>query len=73
MADEAVFLGLRRLVDGLDLDALERDYGVDLLAEKAAALAALEGAGLVETTPTRVRLTPEGAAVADSVALRLVD
>lgn len=72
LADEAVLLGLRRLVDGLDLDVLERDYGVDLLGEKAAALAALEGAGLIETTPRRVRLTPEGAAVADAVALRLV-
>ena len=72
LADEAVLLGLRRLVDGLDLDLLERDYGVDLLGEKAPKLAALEGAGLVVTTPTHVRLTPEGAAVADAVALRLV-
>lgn len=72
LADEAVLLGLRRLKDGLDLDVLERDYGVDLLAERAAELAALEGAGLVETSPRRVRLTPEGATVADAVALRLV-
>jgi oxygen-independent coproporphyrinogen III oxidase len=72
LADEAVLLGLRRLVDGLDLDRLERDYGVDLLGDKAAQLAALEGAGLIETTPCRVRLTIEGAAVADAVALRLV-
>ncbi len=72
LADEAVLLGLRRLIDGLDLDRLERDYGVDLLTEKSAELAALEGAGLIEVTPTRVRLTPEGAAVADAVALRLV-
>ena len=72
LADEAVLLGLRRLKDGLDLDRLERDYGVDLLAERAAELAALEGAGLVETSARRVRLTPEGAAVADAVALKLV-
>ena len=72
LADEAVLLGLRRLRDGLDLDALERDYGVDLLAERPAELAALEGAGLVETSARRVRLTPEGAAVADAVALKLV-
>lgn len=72
LADEAVLLGLRRLVDGLDLDRLERDYGVDLLGDKAAELAALEAAGLVETTPRRVRLTPEGATVADAVALKLV-
>ncbi len=72
LADEAVLLGLRRLIDGLDLDRLERDYGVDLLGEKSAVLAALEGAGLVEVSPARVRLTIEGAAVADAVALRLV-
>ena len=72
LADEAVLLGLRRLKDGLDLDRLERDYGVDLLAERPAELAALEGAGLVETGARRVRLTPEGAAVADAVALKLV-
>ncbi|MGB3541935.1 radical SAM family heme chaperone HemW [Rubrivirga sp.] len=72
LADEAVILGLRRLVDGLDLDVLEADYGVDLLRDKRAELAAFEGAGLVEVTPSRVRLTIEGAAVADAVALRLV-
>ena len=72
LADEAVLLGLRRLVDGLDLDVLERDYGVDLLSERSGDLAALEGAGLVEVTGRRVRLTPEGATVADAVALRLV-
>lgn len=72
LADEAVLLGLRRLVDGLDLDVLERDYGVDLLADKAAELAAFEHAGLIEVSQRRVRLTPEGAAVADAVALRLV-
>ena len=72
LADEAVLLGLRRLAEGLDLDRLERDYGVDLLTDKRAELAALEAAGLVEASTDRVRLTVEGAAVADAVALRLV-
>ena len=36
------------------------------------AMVALEGAGLVETDARRVRLTIEGAAVADAVALKLV-
>ena len=71
LADEAVLLGLRRLDTGLDLDRLEADYGVDLLGEKAATLAALEGAGLLTVTPSRVRLTPDGAAIADAVAVRL--
>jgi oxygen-independent coproporphyrinogen-3 oxidase len=72
LADEAVLLRLRRLVDGLDLDRLEADYGLDLLAERADVLAALEGAGLLTTDTRRVRLTPEGAVIADAVALRLV-
>ncbi len=72
LADEAILLGLRRLVDGLDIDRLEWDYGVDLLRDKRAALAALEGAGLVEVTTEAVRLTLDGAVVADAVALKLV-
>ncbi|MFN3596210.1 MAG: radical SAM family heme chaperone HemW [Rubricoccaceae bacterium] len=72
LADEAVLLGLRRLDAGLDLDMLARDYGVDLLAERAPVLAALERAGLIHPVDGRtVRLTTEGAAVADAVALRL--
>lgn len=72
LADEAVLLGLRRLDVGLDLDALADDYGVDLLAERPAELAALTGAGLLTVTGRRVALTPEGAAVADAVALKLI-
>ncbi len=71
LADEAILLGLRRLVEGLDLDQLERDYGIDLLRDRRAELAAFESAGLVEVTTDRVRLTVEGAAVADAVAVRL--
>ncbi|MEM0963328.1 MAG: radical SAM family heme chaperone HemW [Bacteroidota bacterium] len=72
LADEAVLLGLRRLVEGLDVDALARDYGVDILHDRRAELSALEATGLVEVTSSRVRLTVEGATVADGVALRLV-
>ena len=60
------------MADGLELAALERDYGVDLLAEKPAVLAELERAGLIHPVADRVRLTTEGAAVADAVALKLV-
>jgi oxygen-independent coproporphyrinogen-3 oxidase len=72
LADEAVLLGLRRVADGLELAALERDYGVDLLTDKRAVLAELEKAGLIHPVTDRVRLTTEGAAVADAVALKLV-
>ena len=62
-----------RLDDGLDLDVLEDDYGVDLLTEKVDALADLEAAGLIH--PIRgsvVRLTDEGALVCDAVTARLI-
>lgn len=72
LADEFVFLSLRRLSDGLDLNALARDYGVDLLEEKPRVLAELERAGLIHSVTGRVRLTTEGAALADAVALKLV-
>src|SRR5690606_28174650 len=71
LADEAVLLGLRRLDVGLDLAALARDYGVDLLVDKRAEAAALEAAGLLTVEPGLVRLTPEGAALADAVAVKL--
>ena len=72
LADEAVLLGLRQLRDGLSLDRMERDYGVDLLTDKRAELSALEGGGLLTVGTDRIWLTPEGAAVADAVALKLV-
>ncbi|HLT48496.1 MAG TPA: hypothetical protein VK002_14775, partial [Rubricoccaceae bacterium] len=71
LAEEAVLLGLRRLDVGLDLAALARDYGVDLLVDRRAEVAALEAAGLLAVEPGRVRLTPEGAALADAVAVKL--
>ncbi|HEX8299681.1 MAG TPA: hypothetical protein VF594_11025, partial [Rubricoccaceae bacterium] len=72
LADEAVMLGLRRLSEGLLFETLEHDYGLDLLTDKRAELAALAAAGLVTVTPERVSLTPEGATVSDAVALKLV-
>ncbi len=72
LADEAILLGLRRIADGLELAVLERDYGVDLLSERAGVLAELERAGLIHPVSTHVRLTTDGAAVADAVALRLI-
>ncbi|MDX1420737.1 MAG: radical SAM family heme chaperone HemW [Rubricoccaceae bacterium] len=72
LADEAILLGLRRLDRGLDLGRLRRDHGVDLLVDRRAEVDALRRAGLLAVEPDRVRLTPEGAAVADAVAVKLV-
>ncbi len=73
LADEYILLRLRLLEDGLDLDVLEADYGVDLLVEKVEALAELEAGGLIH--PIRrstVRLTGAGALVADAVTAKLI-
>ncbi|MEM1042364.1 MAG: radical SAM family heme chaperone HemW [Bacteroidota bacterium] len=73
LADEYILLRLRLLRDGLDLDVLAETYGVDLLTEKIDALADLEAGGLIH--PIRrstVRLTDEGALVADAVTAKLL-
>lgn len=72
LADEYVMLRLRLLQDGLDLDTLESRYGVDLLTEKIDEIAALEEAGLARIRNGVLRLTPDGAIVADAVTARLL-
>ncbi|NNF57362.1 MAG: radical SAM family heme chaperone HemW [Rhodothermaceae bacterium] len=72
LADEHILLSLRLMEEGLDLARLRDEYGVDLRLEKRAALADLERGGLVTVTDDRVRLTREGAVVADAVALKLI-
>ncbi len=72
LADEYLLLRLRLLEDGLNLDVFEADYGVDLLTEKISALAELEAAGLIHPVASTVRLTDEGALVADAVTAKLI-
>lgn len=67
---EAVMLGLR-LADGLDLAALGRRLGVDLLSASGPAVAALERDGLLAVGDRRLRPTDRGLAVAEGLALRL--
>jgi oxygen-independent coproporphyrinogen-3 oxidase len=66
---ERVFLGLR-LVDGLDLEGLARDFGgalVDALRQKAAPLQ-----DLVRLTGSRLSLTDRGMDLHSEVAARLL-
>ena len=72
LADEHVLLRLRLMDEGLDLDHLRDRYGFDLRAEKAAELRALQSGGLVQQDGATLRLTREGACVADAVALKLI-
>ena len=72
LADEHVLLRLRLMDEGLDLDHLVNRYGFDLRTEKAAELRALQAGGLLTEDGGTLRLTREGACVADAVALRLI-
>lgn len=72
LSDEFIYLALRSMTEGLDLDRLESEYGVDMLTEKRSELAELEQNGLLTLRNNRILLTREGAVVADAVALELV-
>jgi oxygen-independent coproporphyrinogen-3 oxidase len=66
--EEELFLGLRQL-DGIDLDAVERRYKVDL-GER---LRPLQDEGLVERFQGRLRLAPSRLTVSNEVFVRLLD
>ena len=57
-----------RLTEGIDVSAFRDRTKADPLATFAETLAPLVRQGLVETTPTHIRLTPRGLPVADAVA-----
>lgn len=72
LADEYVMLQLRTS-DGIDLDRLENEYGVDLLTEKIEELAWLETEGYIfPVRNDRVRLTDDGKLLCDSVTAKLL-
>jgi oxygen-independent coproporphyrinogen-3 oxidase len=65
--DEELFLGLRQL-DGIDVERIERDYGVTL----AGRFDPLERAGLVERDGGVVRLASDRLAVSNEVFVELM-
>jgi len=72
LANEYILLRLR-LDEGLSLDYLEEQYGVDLLFEKVDELAWLESEGLIRPIRNRlVRLTDRGKQVCDAVTKTIV-
>ena len=71
IAAETAILGLR-LTDGIDLPAFQRTTGCDAAVLFADAIAAHRQAGLLEITPTRLRLTEIGRSFADTVACDFV-
>jgi oxygen-independent coproporphyrinogen-3 oxidase len=66
--EEEMFLGLRQLA-GIDLERIEKDYGVDL----GPRIAELQAQGLLECEGGRVRLAPTRLAVSNEVFVALMD
>jgi len=74
--EEELFLGLRQL-EGIDLAAIEAQYGADFSADFKETLGArldeLRAQGLVERAGTRVRLAPARLAISNEVFVALLD
>jgi len=65
--EEELFLGLRQL-DGIDIAAIERSYGVDLTRR----LETLRAGGLVEFQGSQVRLAPDRLSISNEVFVELM-
>ena len=67
---EALFLGLRT-AEGIDIDAFQREFGLDLEIKNRELLAALRQDGLIAADARFIRPTLRGLAVADRLAASL--
>ncbi len=68
---EAAMLALRT-DEGVDLSHFRERYGVDFLSSYQRSIRDLEGAGMLEITPTHVRLTATGRFVANDVCAEFI-
>ncbi|MBV8074522.1 MAG: radical SAM family heme chaperone HemW [Candidatus Eremiobacteraeota bacterium] len=68
---EATMLALRT-AEGVDLEAFRERYRVDFLASYHRPIRELEDAGMLEVTPTHVRLTRAGRFVANDVCSEFI-
>jgi oxygen-independent coproporphyrinogen-3 oxidase len=64
---EAMWLGLRRLAEGVHRATYAERHGADPTIRFAAEMVRLHSAGLVEVDSERIRLTPRGVLLADEV------
>jgi oxygen-independent coproporphyrinogen-3 oxidase len=69
--EESLFLGLR-LNEGVDLNALRRQFGDAMLHDAMPALLEVRDAGLLDLSSNRIRLTPRGRLVSNEVFSRLL-
>jgi oxygen-independent coproporphyrinogen III oxidase len=70
-ASERIWTGLR-LTEGVDVDDVQRQTGIDVLTRWADELKELQSLDLIMATSTRVCLTDRGIDVADAVAARFM-
>jgi putative oxygen-independent coproporphyrinogen III oxidase len=68
---EAVFLGLRTRA-GIDLSSFKRQYGLDLLTQKAESIGRLTDGGFIELTGGRLFLSQKGVLVSNLVMSELI-
>lgn len=71
-AGERVFLGLR-LVEGVDLESIRQEFGIDLMSKHARTIDTFSRSGLIEFDGSRLRLTERGFELADGVCAEFVD
>jgi putative oxygen-independent coproporphyrinogen III oxidase len=69
--EEAIFLGLR-LTDGIGLPEFRQRFGFDVQDKYCRPIAYLREAGLIESTPERLRLTPRGLLLSNEVFTELL-
>ncbi len=69
--EETMFLGLR-LIQGVDLDQIQADYGSARIQSMLEALREVEEAGLVERKGSRLQLTAKGRMISNEVFSRLL-
>ncbi|MBV8423952.1 MAG: radical SAM family heme chaperone HemW [Candidatus Eremiobacteraeota bacterium] len=68
---EAAMLALRT-DEGVDLHVFRERYGIDFLSSYQRPILQLEGAGMLEVTPTHVRLTRAGRFLANDVCAEFI-
>jgi oxygen-independent coproporphyrinogen-3 oxidase len=69
--EESLFLGLR-LNEGVDLNRLRGRFGDAMLEGTMQVLHEVRDAGLLELSPSRMRLTPRGRVLSNEVFSRLL-
>jgi oxygen-independent coproporphyrinogen III oxidase len=70
--EEALFMGLR-LTDGVSLERVRRDHGVDVWERWGEALQGFADAGWIECTNGRLRLTREGMLLSNEVMIAFLE